>query len=140
MKVNGKRATVAIVPRERFSHTEKTIRSVLENTQIPYDLIFVDGKTPEPILTRVLKNLEPENPTIIKSDSYLSPNEARNLAANAAKTEFLVFLDNDTLGRAKVVRGIDSLRGRNGCGPGRPTSIHRQFPTTNDTHRWGIPT
>jgi hypothetical protein len=97
MKVKEKRATVAIVPRERFSHTEKTIRSVLENTQISYDLIFVDGKTPEPIRTRVLKVLEPANPTIIRSDSYLSPNEARNLAATAAKTEFVVFLDNDTL-------------------------------------------
>lgn len=97
MKGNGKRATVAIVPRERFSHTEKTIRNVLENTQISYDLIFVDGKTPEPIRARVLKVLEPANPTIITSDSYLSPNEARNLAANAAKTEFVVFLDNDTL-------------------------------------------
>lgn len=97
MKVNGKRATVAIIPRERFSHTNKTIRSVLSNTQISYDLIFVDGKTPEPIRTRVLKDLEPANATIITSDSYLSPNEARNLAANAAKTEFIVFLDNDTL-------------------------------------------
>ncbi len=95
--MKGKRATVAFVPRERFSHTEQTVRSVLNNTKIPYDLIYVDGKTPEPIRTRVLKDLEPANPTIIQSDSYLSPNEARNLAANAAKTEFVVFLDNDTL-------------------------------------------
>ncbi|MGE0474458.1 MAG: glycosyltransferase family 2 protein [Nitrospirales bacterium] len=95
--MNGKRATVAIIPRERFGHTDKTIRSVLENTQIDYNLIFVDGKTPEPIRTRVLKELELTKATILRSDSYLSPNEARNLAANAANTEFVVFLDNDTL-------------------------------------------
>ena len=95
--MNGKRATVAIIPRERFGHTDKTIRSVLDNTQIEYDLIFVDGKTPEPISKCILKDLEPANATILRSESYLSPNEARNLAANAAKTEFVVFLDNDTL-------------------------------------------
>ena len=95
--MNGKRATIAIVPRERFSHAEQTVRSILNNTKIPYDLVYVDGKTPEPIRSRVLKELEPTNPTIITSESYLSPNEARNMAANAAKTEFVVFLDNDTL-------------------------------------------
>ncbi len=95
--MSRKRATVAIVPRERFSHTEKTIQSVLENTHIDYDLIFVDGKTPDSLADRVLAALEPAKATIIRSDSYISPNAARNLAANAANTEYVIFLDNDTL-------------------------------------------
>jgi GT2 family glycosyltransferase len=95
--MKGKRATVAVVPRERFSHTEKTIRSVLQNTQIDYDLIFVDGKTPSKISDGVQRDLEEAHATIIRSDSYMSPNEARNLAAKAAKTDYVVFLYNDTL-------------------------------------------
>lgn len=98
--MNGKgkkRATVAIVPRERFGHTDKTICSVLENTRIEYDLIVVDGKTPVQIRDRFQRDLEQAHATIIRSDSYITPNEARNLAANAVKTEYVVFLDNDTL-------------------------------------------
>lgn len=92
-----KRATVAIVPRERFSHMDKTICSVLENTRIEYDLIVVDGKTPVQIRDRFQRDLEQAHATIIRSDSYITPNEARNLAANSVKTEYVVFLDNDTL-------------------------------------------
>jgi glycosyltransferase involved in cell wall biosynthesis len=95
--MSGNRVTVAIVPRERFSHVDKTIRSVLENTHIDYDLIYVDGKTPEQINDRILGDLEQAQATIVRSDSYISPNVARNLAANASKTEYVVFLDNDTL-------------------------------------------
>lgn len=95
--MSNKRVTVAIVPRERFSHTEHTIRSVIDNTQIEHDLIFVDGKTPDDVMQRIETDLERAHAKVISSDAYVSPNEARNMAAKASETDYIVFLDNDTL-------------------------------------------
>jgi glycosyltransferase involved in cell wall biosynthesis len=91
------RATVAIIPRERFSHTHNTLQSVLKNTNINYDLIYVDGKTPDPVNERIIHDLEQADAIILKTESYITPNQARNLALKAAKTEYIVFIDNDVL-------------------------------------------
>ena len=95
--MKNKRATVAIVPRERFSHSGKTIRSVIANTHFEHDLIFVDGKTPGQVMQQIEFDLEQANAKVIRSEAYISPNKARNLAAGASETEYIVFLDNDTL-------------------------------------------
>jgi len=95
--MSGARATVAIIPRERFSHTYNTLQSVLKNTNIDYDLIFVDAKTPDPVNEQIIHDLEQAEATILKTDSYVTPNQARNLALKAANTEYIVFIDNDVL-------------------------------------------
>ena len=95
--MKNKRATVAIVPRERFSHSGQTIRSVIANTHFGHDLIFIDGKTPGHVMQEIEPDLEQANAKVISSEAYISPNKARNLAAEASETEYIVFLDNDTL-------------------------------------------
>lgn len=104
--MSGPRVTVALVPRERFSHTDRTLRSVLKNTHIDYDLVYVDGKSPVQVKDTVSGTLERAGAKVIALDSYVSPNQARNMAANAASTEYIVFLDNDTL---VAPRWLDAL-------------------------------
>ncbi len=91
------RATVVVVPRERFSQTQRSLEDLYENTTIPFHLIYVDAGAPP----RIRRYLEGEARRrlfeLIQVDRFLSPNEARNLAQRRVKTKYVVFLDNDVL-------------------------------------------
>jgi len=41
--------TIVVVPRERFSYTCQSLESIYEHTQVPFELIYVDGNSPAPI-------------------------------------------------------------------------------------------
>jgi len=93
--------TIVIVPRERFSHSERTLETVYQETTVPFKLIYVSAGTPKPMYDRIAAQAESKGFTLIHSDRFLSPNQARNLGAREVSTEYLVFLDNDAL----VTRG-----------------------------------
>ncbi|HKK19556.1 MAG TPA: glycosyltransferase [Opitutales bacterium] len=96
-----KRPVVAFVPREVFSLTEKCLRTLYERTHEPFDLVCVDGNS-DLKTAAFLKNFSKEKGfALIRTDTYLSPNQARNLAFNWAKenteSEYIVYVDNDAL-------------------------------------------
>ena len=93
--------TVVIVPRERFSHSERTLENVYQETTPPFKLIYVSAGTPEPIYRRIAAKAESKGFKLIHTDQFLSPNQARNLGAREISTEYIVFVDNDAL----VTRG-----------------------------------
>ena len=90
-----KLATIAYVPRERFSATQSSLESILEHTKYPHDFVCVDGGSPEPVRQYLEDAANRNNFTLVRSDSYLSPNEARNIALQHVKTRYVVFVDND---------------------------------------------
>ncbi len=89
--------TIVVSPRERFSFTSQNLESIYEYTHLPFSLIYVDGGSP----TKVQKYLETQAQEkgfkLIRTEQYLSPNQARNLAIAHVKTEYLLFLDNDVI-------------------------------------------
>ena len=89
--------TIIVVPRERFSHTERTLNNIYEHTTIPFNLVYVSGKSP----ARIQQYLELESQRrgfrLIPAAGYLAPNQARNLGIREAHTKYTVFLDNDAL-------------------------------------------
>ncbi len=87
--------TIVVVPRERFSNTRQSLESIYENTQQPFSLVYVDGNSP--IETKqYLEQQAPEKDfKLIRSDRYLSPNQARNLSLNYVHSKYVVFVDND---------------------------------------------
>jgi GT2 family glycosyltransferase len=89
--------TIVLVPRERFSFAPQTLRSVLENTEPPYQLIYVDGGSPTWVRRTVESQARENSFTLIRSEQYLSPNEARNLGFAKVQTKYTVFLDNDVV-------------------------------------------
>jgi GT2 family glycosyltransferase len=93
------RAAIVAVPRERFSMAIASIESVLADTTLPYDLVYVDGGSPRRVRRRVEQLSTEHGFEVIRRDRYLSPNEARNLglAAVSPETEYVVFIDNDVL-------------------------------------------
>ena len=89
--------TIVVVPRERFSHTERTLENIYKHTTFPFNLVYVAGKSPD----RIQRYLEVESQRrgfhLIDGPRYLAPNQARNLGIREVNTKYTVFLDNDAL-------------------------------------------
>ena len=89
--------TIAVVPRERFSHTRETLESIYAHTTYPFSLVCVDGNSPPKVRAYLERQAETKGFQVVRSDRYLSPNQARNLALERVETPYVVFIDNDVV-------------------------------------------
>lgn len=93
----GAKVTIVISPRERFGVAIESFRSIIADTDEPYELVYVDGGGPTD-LAEDLKKICGENGfRYIGQPTILSPNQARNIGIRAAKTPYIAFLDNDVV-------------------------------------------
>jgi GT2 family glycosyltransferase len=90
-------ATIIIVPRERFSHSIETIENIVETTEQDFELLVVDGNSPAPIAEKFQVLSDQHNFRLLRSDTFLTPNQARNLGWKHAVTKYVVFVDNDLI-------------------------------------------
>ena len=88
--------TIAVVPRERFSFTSQALERVYAATTPPR-LLYVDGGSPRHIRQYLEGHARKHGFDLVRTDHYLSPNQARNLAARIVRTKYVVFIDNDVL-------------------------------------------
>src|SRR5262245_32306947 len=88
-------ATVAFVPREVFSTTERSLETLLARTRCPYELVVVDGGSPPHIKEYLERKARECGFTLVRSETYLTPNQGRNLALPYVRTKYVVFVDND---------------------------------------------
>jgi GT2 family glycosyltransferase len=86
--------TIIMTVRENYSHTVKTISSLIENTTLPHRLIYIDYKTPEPIKNEIAKF---ENIEIIEAVDSPYPTASRLATVDIIDTEYTVYLDNNIL-------------------------------------------
>lgn len=89
--------TIVVVPRERFSYTQKSLESIYEHTTFPFKLVYVDGNSPAHIKRYLEKQAQEKGFKLIRTEHYLSPNQARNIGLDYVDTKYLVFIDNDVL-------------------------------------------
>ncbi|MEO1134270.1 MAG: glycosyltransferase [Cyanobacteria bacterium J06639_1] len=89
--------TVIVVPRERFSMARESLESLLNETHHPYKLLYVDNNSPAKLRRYLAGKAESEDFEIVRSDRYLSPNAARNLALKQVTTPYVAFVDNDVI-------------------------------------------
>ena len=90
--------TIGFSPREHFSLAAESLQRIFDCTCIPFNLIVVDCNTPKVYwqqIENVLKGRS--NVQAIHTDCYLMPNQAKNLVIQAAKDDFLCFIENDVL-------------------------------------------
>ena len=88
-------STIVVVPRERFGSTFESLDSLFANTAQPYALIYVDAGSPPDIARRLAELARQHRFTLLRCESYLTPNQARNLALPHVATKYTVFADND---------------------------------------------
>lgn len=91
------RVTLVVTPRERWGVARESLESIYETADIPLDLVYVDGNSPRDLADWLDEQSKSRGFRIIRTSHHLSPNQARNLGARAASTDFVVFIDNDVL-------------------------------------------
>lgn len=92
--MRGSEVTIVVVPRERFSFTQESLRSLLAHTA-GRPLVYVDGRSPL-ATRRYLEAQAREHGFVhLRTERYLSPNEARNIGLRHVRTPYVVFVDND---------------------------------------------
>jgi GT2 family glycosyltransferase len=87
--------SIVVVPRERFSDSIASLESLYANTPMPCEMIYVDGNSPEPIKSLIERWASEKKLQLIRSENYLSPNQARNIGSARAKNKYIAFVDND---------------------------------------------
>jgi glycosyltransferase involved in cell wall biosynthesis len=90
--------TVAVVPRDRFSATVRTIQSILRGTAKGFRLIVVEGGAPPRYRTAIERAVRGHKVEILRSDDFITANAAKNWVLREARDgEFLAFVENDNL-------------------------------------------
>ena len=95
--MSDSRATVIVVPRERFGVTGRSLEALYANTPAPFPLVYVDGGSPARTRRYLEKEARTRGFTLLRTDRYLTPNEARNLGLKHVRTRYVVFIDNDAV-------------------------------------------
>jgi glycosyltransferase involved in cell wall biosynthesis len=91
------RVTLVVTPRERFGVARESLESIYAQSDIPFDLVYVDGKSPADLSRWIADQARARGFRHIVEDRYLSPNGARNIGLRAAATDYVVFIDNDVV-------------------------------------------
>lgn len=90
-------STIAFVPREVFSTTVRALDAIYERTDTPFELVCVDGGSPPAIQAYLEQAARERGFTLLRTEQYLTPNQARNLALAHVHTKYVVFVDNDAI-------------------------------------------
>ena len=93
--MNKPQVTIVVSPRERFSYSRESLESIYANTNYPFKLIYVDGNSPKNISDYLKEKSLEQNFKLIRTENYLSPNQARNIGLAEVDTEYVLFIDND---------------------------------------------
>jgi GT2 family glycosyltransferase len=89
--------TIVCVPRDHFSDVPESLESLFAHTDAPFELIYVDGGSPPSTARYLAGQAAARGFRLIRTEHFLSPNHARNMAAAEVKTPYLVFIDNDVI-------------------------------------------
>lgn len=87
--------TIVVSPRECFSYARESLDSIYKHTNIPFDLVYIDAGSPKYVQKYLVRAAAKYNFTLIRSDRFLTPNQARNLGLSQVTTDYVVFIDND---------------------------------------------
>lgn len=87
--------TIGVVPRERYSQAEISLRSFYEHTPAGIKVIYVDSNSPRSVAQALRKIGAEKGLELIRSEYYLTAQQARNIVVPRVQTKYVVFLDND---------------------------------------------
>ncbi len=88
---------IVVVPRDSFSYTRESLESIYQETDYSFDLVYVDGGSPQHIKSYLEAQAREKQFKLIRTEHYLSPNRARNLGLQEVKSKYVVFIDNDVI-------------------------------------------
>ncbi len=95
--MSNTRVTVVVTQRERFALSERSLNALYETADVPFELIYIDGRSPPPVKAMLERQAAERGFRLIRKEEYLPPNMARNLALPHIHTDYVLFLDNDVV-------------------------------------------
>ncbi len=116
--------TLVVVPRERFSFARASLENIYLHTSEPFDLVYVDGNSPRPVAGYLATQARARGFRLIRTEHYLSPNEARNLGWSEVQTKYTVFMDNDVVVAPGWLAGLVRCADETGATIVAPTYCH----------------
>jgi GT2 family glycosyltransferase len=87
--------TIVAVPRERFSLWERSLETLFDYTDVPFELVCVDARSPGPTRRGLERMARERGFQLVRTDKYLTPNQARNVGLERVRTPYVCFVDND---------------------------------------------
>ena len=130
-------ATIVVVPRERFSFAERSLASLLEHTAPPYELVYVDGRSPRRVRRALERAARVHGFRLMRSHRYLAPNEARTLGLAAVETRYAVFVENDVLVTPGWLDALVRCAEETGAWSVGPLSLEGEEPERRTVHQAG---
>src|SRR5205807_2116448 len=80
---------------EQLSKSQVSLESIYAATSPPFRLVYVDGNSPPPLHRYLEQQAAARGFQLIRTENYLTSNEARNLGLREVRTDYVAFLDND---------------------------------------------
>lgn len=122
--------TVVVVPRDHFSDAVESLESIIANTDYPHSLVYVDGGSPRPVADEIKRLSSKHNFRIIRTEHYLTPNNARNMGAEGIDSRYVVFIDNDVVVAPGWLKPLVDCAESTGAGIANPLTFQdRPFST-----------
>ena len=76
-------------------YIDRCIKSLLSQDMDDYEIILVDDKSTDSTLCKAEKWISCDKIFIIKKDSHSGLSDTRNVGLNAARSEYIIFVDSD---------------------------------------------
>jgi GT2 family glycosyltransferase len=95
--VSAPTATVIVVNRDRWSQAPATLDLLLARTDPRHPVVVVDGRAPRPVAAKFDRLATSGRVRVVRRRRHLAGNEARNLGLDGAHTEWIAFVENDTV-------------------------------------------
>lgn len=89
--------TLVVVPRERFQFAQDSLESLYSQTTYPFNLIYIDNNSPGKLRNYLQTEAVQKGFQLLRSERFLSPNQARNLGLSQVCSKYVVFVDNDVI-------------------------------------------
>jgi hypothetical protein len=86
-----------VVSRDRWAPAPKSLELLLARTDERYPVVVVDGGAPGAVAAAFDRAATSGRVRIVRRPRFLAGNEARNLGADGASTEWLAFVENDSI-------------------------------------------
>ncbi|MBF2003499.1 MAG: glycosyltransferase [Synechococcales cyanobacterium C42_A2020_086] len=101
--MSNPKVVLIVGPRERFSSTQTSLESIYNDTDYPFDLIYVDVCSPAPIRRYLEEQSRLKQFTLLHTDDYVSPTQAKNVGLRHVLShakdqyQYVVFIENDVI-------------------------------------------
>ena len=130
------KTTLIVTPRERFGMAVDALKSIIADTDSPYELIYIDGSSPTPVARMLEALCRRHGFKYMRFDRYLSPNEARNIGQREATTDYVVFIDNDVIVSPGWLSALETCAEETGAEVIAPLTCQRD-PLHHEIHQAG---